>query len=316
MSAGTIERVAAGEREHLAYFVLQSKSFTRRPPIEPALSAQADIGGRVEDFLRALDRPSRDARIRYYQRSMPKRDRTKAYLLGAHAEASQFLAGRDYQRRGHSSDTRLASSFTVWNALSVLKQTAQGARVTRALIVGPGADFAPRTDFDDTPPQSYQPLLLANSLRAMKLSPPDVRIDCMDANPRVIETVRASAKKITLPEERGGEEFEQWKRNLKIEPANIEAFQGDILAQKTDCQYDLIVITNLLLYFDSRDTARAVANLKGMLREGGYLIHNDERPETERLLSEAGLKTIQARRILIAQGRKAPLYDMFSIVRK
>src|SRR5439155_6334000 len=40
VQAESDRRVADGEREHLIYFALQSRGFTKREPIEPALSAR------------------------------------------------------------------------------------------------------------------------------------------------------------------------------------------------------------------------------------------------------------------------------------
>src|SRR5438270_11303512 len=42
----TDRRVREGEFEHLIYYVLQSRSFTREAPIEPAISAREYFGGR------------------------------------------------------------------------------------------------------------------------------------------------------------------------------------------------------------------------------------------------------------------------------
>jgi chemotaxis methyl-accepting protein methylase len=56
------------------------------------------------------------------------------------------------------------------------------------LIVGPGLDFAPRTDFIDMfGPQSYQPFAVADALLSLKLcDAARLQIDCVDINERVV----------------------------------------------------------------------------------------------------------------------------------
>src|SRR5262249_56452085 len=68
-------------------------------------------------------------------------------------------------------------------------------RVTRVLVVGPGLDFAPRTDLiDAVDPQSYQPLAVADALLALSLaSDANLRVHSVDVNPRVVRAIDASA---------------------------------------------------------------------------------------------------------------------------
>jgi hypothetical protein len=53
-----------------------------------------------------------------------------------------------------------------------------------------------------------------------------------------------------------------------------------------------------------------------MLASGGCFIHNDLRPEIEADAEQLGLRAVQARTVLIAQGQRAPLYDAFALYQK
>jgi hypothetical protein len=97
-----------------------------------------------------------------------------------------------YQDRGHSTDTQIESNFAVYTALAALKagekSQSPSTRLNRVLIVGPGLDFAPRTDFIDMfGPQSYQPFAVADALLSLKLcDAARLQIDCVDINERVV----------------------------------------------------------------------------------------------------------------------------------
>lgn len=332
------QRVQEGEDEALIYFVLQSPSFTREPRVEPSISAEeyyarhelpAGVSRRFIDFLRALDGGSRDARMRYVQQMLPAGKRTPQHLQDAYARAMKFLHEKEretrsdvYESRGFSTDTRLAASYTIWNALGVLKSIPPELQIRRVLIVGPGIDFAPRMDYDERfPPQSYQPYAVADALLSMGLAQREsLDIDCVDVNDRVLAAIPARTMQLRI--EPGTADFMSYEQKLqsRIEKAlqvRVSATKLNIITERIpDPKYDLVIATNVLLYFAGPQLALALANIDAMMQRGGSFIHNDVRPETEVYTKELGLKWLQARRILVAQGRKAPLYDTFAILRK
>ena len=309
MEADTRRRVAEGEMEHLVYFVLQSKSFTTQPVVEPALSRESPdvVRLRFQDYLSGRT-VTPTLRLQYFRAHLSP---TEPEMRRTYEKAMDFLEHMDYAGRGHSSDTSLAASFTVWNAINVMKALNPKIDVRRVLIIGPGADFAPRTSLDETnPPQSYQPYAVAAALGE------GVAVDCADVNERVLATI--SNRKPVFPQEAGTEEFLGYQRSLSASAvqARISPVRLNIVTERLDRKYDLIVATNVLLYFPPAHLALALANIEGMLNPGGYFIHNDTRAESGLDAAELGLSTVQARRILIAQGRKAPLYDVFGLLRK
>jgi hypothetical protein len=99
LESDTERRLAEGEREHLIFYALQSQRFTRRPRIEPAVSARrfveslmpadrklfledptyhppagwpSDERARVAEALSALGRKTSDARLAFFKERLPE----------------------------------------------------------------------------------------------------------------------------------------------------------------------------------------------------------------------------------------------------
>ncbi|PWU07684.1 MAG: hypothetical protein C5B51_09620 [Terriglobia bacterium] len=260
-----------------------------------------------------------------------------------------------YQERGYASDTQVEANFAVWTALSVLHLIEPRLAANRILIVGPGLDLAPRTGFLDLfPPQSYQPFAIADALLALGMSAPErMLVHSLDINPVVVRFLQGfpgrNKKTISLVSglrrvQLSGD-FQDYFRNLgrKIGeetaldlPAplashlgksivvrpdvahNITAEQFNIVTERYDTSpaYDLVVATNILVYFNEQELRLALANISSMLRPGGYLLHNELRPEIETIARELGLVAVQARTIQISAGAGKPLLDSFVIHRR
>lgn len=158
---------------------------------------------RMQAFVAALRDQTTDERMRYFQQF------TKPYSKGqlllalcrAYAQTMRFLYRKEfaaatqaaevatlYQTRGHSTDTQIEANFAIREALSLIKAADAKLKLQRVLIVGPGLDFAPRTDLlDDLPPASYQPFAVADALLQLQLAEAgQLRIDCADINSRVL----------------------------------------------------------------------------------------------------------------------------------
>ena len=377
----TATRLAEGESDHLIYFVLQSTEFTRRARIEPALSARElveslgpeeragylsgqniaaprkiprDVAARIEDFLRALTGSRTSERLGWFRKTLPASERTPEYLSAEYIRAMRFLYQKEfggvnaqgalYQSRGHSSDTRVESSFAVWTALGVIRAINGAAtRINRVLIVGPGLDFAPRTDLIDSyPPQSYQPFAVADALLELGLAVRDqLRMDCIDINGRVVDFFRefrnGSERRLILVRSWDDPEyvsyFEKLGRHVGQETpmsggktlridrrlaGRITASKGNIITERPDppAQYDLIVATNVFVYFDDTELLLALSNIDAMLAPGGYLIHNELRGAVEEFATALGLAPVQARTLHLAGAGSHALFDSFVIHRK
>jgi hypothetical protein len=253
----TQARLLEGEMDHLIFFALQSRRFTSRAAIEPALSAYQLVAqltpeekarclntenkhppcqivsaripeaeaARLREFTQALRQKSDDERIQYFQnlpalRNLSDRKiyervsaeylRAMTFLYRKEFAAKSFLHDQEaaayvaalYQQRGHSTDTQVEAGFAIHEGLAAVSarltaEKSEGLLLDNVLIIGPGMDFAPRTDLLDwVPPQSYQPFAVADSLLKLKLVAPDrLRIDCVDINPRVVDFLNDFARR-------------------------------------------------------------------------------------------------------------------------
>ncbi len=353
IEARTAARLRDGEADHLIFYILQSSRFTHRPRIEPALSAReyvekgkipAAAETRMRDFLKALDRPAADERLAWFRQTLAAPQRAPAYLRAQYARAMRSLYGKEfeggagsawYQTRGHSSDTRIESSYALWNALAVLKARDPALRLQRVLIVGPGLDFAPRTDLIDAyPPQSYQPYAVEDALLSLGLADPArLRIHCVDINPRVVASFTKSPAHLILFREWDDPDYRQYFDRLgsaigsarpipngksldlsRAAAARVTAAKLNVITERYDPSpgYDLIVATNVLVYFDRRELLLALANIRAMLAPGGYFIHNETRPEVEAMSSALGFPPVQGGTVRLSTGPR-PLFDSFVI---
>ncbi|MBA3439781.1 MAG: hypothetical protein H0T92_07925 [Pyrinomonadaceae bacterium] len=185
----------------------------RLPPVE---RLPASVSARLHDFINQIEKPADDERLAYFKLFVQENRKpfrsSFQYLYAQYARAMRFLYEKEfvsqgitdpraatryiaslYQNRGHSTDTQIEANFVVYISLAALKAELGWARqLNNVLIVGPGLDFAPRTDLIDViDPQSYQPFAVADALIDLKLADARrLRIHCIDINERVIGYLR------------------------------------------------------------------------------------------------------------------------------
>lgn len=187
--------------------------------------------------------------------------------------------------------------------------------VTRAAVVGPGLDFADKQEgFDFYPPQSLQPFMMVDSLLRCSLAERSpLRVTTLDISPRVNAHLRAAiaraAYRLVFPwdSEAGwtDEAEAYWKRAgdrigvpfavdatplppgvrsraVTISPdivRMIRPLEASIVSDRIDLperdRFDLVVATNVLLYYDTFEQALALDAIAAMLRPGGVLLTND-----------------------------------------
>jgi hypothetical protein len=336
----TAEREREGENDHLIFYILQSKEFTASARLEPAICARqyvesGTISRAVETRMAEFAVSTAATERLSYFRSLLPRQNSVQYLREEYVRAMRSLYAKEfsrqpnyYQSRGHSTDTQITANYALWTALSVLKASQSDLKFQRVLIVGPGLDIAPRTGLVDRyPPQSHQPYAVVQILRDLGLSAiPE--IECVDINDRVIRFIRDFARRselrLNFPIPPGDREFENWANNLLPKLASVpqkvaravSADKLNIITQRLDSKYDLVIATNVLLYFDDVELLLAMANIESMLRPHGYFIHNELRGLIDRDAEAVGLAPVHARTVKIGEGAKAPLYDAFAIYRK
>jgi hypothetical protein len=262
-----------------------------------------------------------------------------------------------YRTRGLSTDTAVEAGYLVSQGLGVAKALAPDSRIRRVLIIGPGLDLAPRTAFvEQGPPESYQPWAVIDALLSLGLSrADDLEVVGADINPRVVEHLRrahAAPPSLTLVSEiaesgrisftsefrdyftglgrsigeirpaPGGGPPGHLRKIVRVAPSAARALRAeqlDIVTERlTEKPFDLVVVTNVLPYFDDVELMLAMHNISSMLAPGGVLLHNEARPLLRDVTAALGLPVEQSRHAIIAtvRGAAAPLFDSIWLHRR
>ena len=92
----------------------------------------------------------------------------------------------------------------------------------------------------------------------------------------------------------------------------------DIVTERLDRTFDVIIATNILPYFDDTGLMLALDNVAAMLAPGGVFLHNESRPILADVTAAIGLPFAQSRHVVIAtvRGAPAPLGDSVWIHRR
>lgn len=335
----TDRRERDGEGDHLIHYALLGRAFTKLPPIEPALSARrfveehgipADAQLRLNQFAAAMQLGTTSERLVELQQIAKGRD-----LQTEYARAMRFLYAKEFQHqtsyagRGHSTDTSVAANYAVWQGLQVLHAVAPSFTVHRVLIIGPGLDFAPRTALVETArPQSYQPFAVLDTLLALHFGTPVIH--CWDINPRVIRFFQnfAADPILKLHADGGTREYLTYfhqlgsqlgavhddgtTRTMTVSPEYARAVTAEnrnIVTGEPASGYDLVIATNVLLYYEGPELTVALAHIARSLTAGGYFLHNDLRPELDAATQAAGLQAVAARTVQVS----ASTFDSFAL---
>jgi hypothetical protein len=209
--------------------------------------------------------------------------------------------------------------------------------VRRVAIVGPGLDFADKdVGFDFYPQQTVQPFAVLDSLIRLGLSP-DPEIVLLDISPRIIDHVtqaRARAGKeigysLHLPLAKGTswvpEVRTYWKtfgdrigapatvptpkaiadladvRAVRARPSvvrRLSIVNTNIVTERLDAEpFDLMIATNVFIYYDVLEQALAMSNVQAMLKPGGFLLSNFSAPG----LSSVALRPVDTTTVLYAR---------------
>jgi len=254
-----------------------------------------------------------------------------------------------YQTRGLSTDSRADANFAVWKALASLKQESPGTRLDRVLIVGPGLDSAPRTDLTDLPLQSSQPFAVADAILQLGMSAPaTLSIHCVDISPQVVGFVEEFSSRpqarVTFLSRSGTNEFQgyfhnignaigrevprnpSWKLPGSLQARTVEVRRGiasrttasrmNILTETAAPRFDLVIATNVFVYFKRTELLLALAGIHSLLRDGAYLIHNEIRDDVDSFSRGLGMPMMDAGRIPLVEDERRVVVDGFVIHRK
>lgn len=245
-------RIAEGSAEHITYYVLQSRSFTGRPPIDPVRLAASrpsampsEVQSRFAEFLKTPEaNGQRHQVIRKLWEQLadqwpPERcfRHTMAFLSDRRDSDRDSLDAL-YQRRGLATDTIPAQTAVLERAFASIGNRSSAPM----LLIGPGLDLTRRENFQDSLPlRSYQ----ADWLSSRGL------VECMDVRPEVVEFLRSQGSC---------------------------AFEGDVSRTVAGhLRYSAAFATNVFLYLSDQLLFLAFANIAAALQPGGWFVHNDGR---------------------------------------
>ena len=205
--------------------------------------------------------------------------------------------------------------------------------IRRVAIIGPGLDFADKnTGYDFYPIQTMQPFTSIDSIvrHGLAANARDVEITTFDISPQVndhIQAMKGNPYTMRLPinpaERWTSSLMSYWKsmgdrigketmlpkssaspgkavelRAVAVRPevaARITPVDFNIVTEKwTGPPFDLVIATNVFVYYDKLDQTLAFAGIEGMLRPGGFFVTNNvivELPVSR--LRSAGLMTVR-----------------------
>lgn len=229
------------------------------------------------------------------------------------AEAGTEPVFRD---RGVSLDTGIPPNFVIEEALRELKNRESMNKVSQVGVIGPGLDFVDKqSGYDYYPQQTLQPFAVYESL--LRLGFELTRVTVFDISTRVLEHLRLARERagrgggytIQLPYDPRNAwtpaALQYWRaigdrigksvvpippprgleaRAVEIRPGVVLACEPvdlNIVLGRTASEggLDLIVATNVFVYYERWAQALALLNISGMLKPGGMLLTNDALPE-------------------------------------
>jgi hypothetical protein len=310
-----------------------------------ARDARLGYFGDVLDRERTNGASPRDVLAAQYVRAM--RFLYEKEFVAVQQPDRTAAVGALYQARGLSTDASVEAGYVVYLGLAALKQLDPQRRIRTVLIVGPGLDLAPRTDLvDAAEPQSYQPFAVMDALMMLGLATRlELQVAAVDINPRVVEwiqRVRGTRRRLHLASGVAETErvrftsdfrqyFESMGRGISVSDPSKQisgrlvksidldlriaprfgAVRLDVVLDRIDRQFDLIIVTNVFPYLSDTDLLLALTNLNRMLARGGTLLHNEPRPMLAEATSALNLALIHSRSAVIAtvEGAESPLYD-------
>jgi hypothetical protein len=197
------------------------------------------------------------------------------------------------------------------------KGALETGHIRNIAVLGPGLDFADKRDgYDFYPVQTIQPFAVLEAVIRLGLADPaGARLVTFDLNPAVNAHLRQMAERarsgtpyvVHLPRDRAADWTPQaiayWEhfgevigspsaavaapkglsvRAVAVAPkyaSRIETRDLNVVAQVADGeQFDLVVATNILVYYDRFQQALAMTGIARMMRSGGVFLSNTVLP--------------------------------------
>jgi len=229
------------------------------------------------------------------------------------APAESPLASQVYKNRGLSLDTNFRPNYAVEQALAELKRRGALTSVQRAAVIGPGLDFTDKDHgFDYYPLQTLQPFALIDSLFRLGMAKAsDLRVAVFDISPQTLNHISSAVQsrrsytvQMALDRSRSWTPgtLDYWhkfgdrigapvaplrappqvqnveRRAVRIRPEVVRMLDPqplNIVLQHSSSGYDLIIGTNVFVYYDAFEQALSMLNIDSMTALGGILLSNN-----------------------------------------
>jgi hypothetical protein len=279
-----------------------------RPRVDDFIAATASPGRdeRLQFARRVISRAGidpttvrgKDQMRRYLEERMQTVAAGGAAATKAVGAGDSLTTSTVFRERGLSSDTSLLVDYGVDGALAAAIETRpKGASIRRVAIVGPGLDFADKLwGYDFYPPQTIQPFDLSpqviQHLEAARRRaaagawygltlPRDVdrawTPGLVAYWQRLGDRVGTERAAVTAPAALGRVQV----RGVQVRPSVVRTITprdlNIVLAREegpSSEKFDLVIATNILLYYDLFEQSLAVANIASMLKPGGLFLTN------------------------------------------
>ncbi|MFN7997241.1 MAG: class I SAM-dependent methyltransferase [Bryobacteraceae bacterium] len=242
----------------------------------------------------------------------------KLRAAGQNGDAQEVLFVRStlFDRRGLSVDTSLLPNYALEDTLRAMlsKGALSPGSIGRIAVIGPGLDFTDKRDgYDLYPLQTIQPFaVMEAAIRLDLVKRGTLTVTTLDLNPTVNSHLRhaaivAAPYVIQLPREKAADWTPQavdyWQhfgdligsrsapvavpqdltvRAVSVRPeyaAVIEPVDLNVVGQVMDGKvFDLVIATNILVYYDRFKQAVAMAAIARMMRPGGVFLSNTVLP--------------------------------------
>ena len=230
------------------------------------------------------------------------------------APANAPASAQFFQHRGLSLDTGFRPNWAIDRTLADLKRRGVLTSVRRAAVIGPGLDFTDKdSGFDYYPLQTLQPFALADSLLRHGLSTAsDLRIGVFDISTETLDCIARTAHQpctlqLVLDAGRAWDPaaLAYWRRfgdhignpsrplpappqvrnvlrrAVSIRPQIVKIIEPmplNIVTEHARETYDLVIATNILVYYDAFDRALALLNIASMMMAAGAFLANSPLP--------------------------------------
>ena len=229
-----------------------------------------------------------------------------------------FVRSTLFDQRGLSVDTSLLPNLALEDTLRAMlrKGAVATASIGNIAVIGPGLDFTDKRDrYDFYPVQTIQPFAVLEAVVRLGLAKQSLKLVTLDLNPAVNDHVRGMAKRartgvpyaVQLPRDDAADWTPQaiayWEhfgeligsptapltapkgvtvRAVAVQPkyaSVIEPLDLNVVGQVADGKaFDLVVATNILVYYDRFQQVLAMAAIAHMMHGGGVFLSNTVLP--------------------------------------